>query len=356
MWCLMAMAGGTLSAQNFTDRKVKVYRVQPGATVDITNKYGKVACHTWAKDSVQIVADIAVVSAQPEKVTRAAAAVKVEFTHTGTTIVANTLFDEGKGGFFTDLKMMAGSLLPNDTRVTINYTLYAPEYIHFRINNRFGDVFLDDLNGQVNLTLAYGNLKAGNLNGRSTLKITSGDADIASLADAVADIGFCDFILGRVKRLTISSYSSEIFVDQADFLKINSKRDKYKLQEVGELYGNGFFTHTLAYRLRNEAKYSQKFGSLTILEVNRQASYIGVVTEYADVETVMEAGAAIDVDISRSAESTLQLPGSSDTFEERSVGEKGEEIVTTGQFGKATHRIRVNIDALRKSNIRIFIK
>lgn len=354
--CLAGFARGALQAQNFTDRKAKVYRVQPGATADITNKYGNVTCHVWEKDSVRITADVSVVSADPAKVAKIAAGVKINFANTGTTIIANTSFDDGKGSFFADMKQMAGSLLPNETRVTVNYTVYAPAYVHFRINNRFGDVVLDDFSGQTNLAIAYGNLKAGKLSGRSAIKITSGDADISSLADAVVDIGFCDFILGTGGRLTFSSYSSEIFADKVGFLKVQSKRDKYKIQELTELYGNGFFTHIVAYRLLGEAKYAQKFGSLALLEVSAAAAYLGITTEFADVETVFESGSAVNASISRTAESTLQFPPAHTTLDERRVGEKGDEIVTNASFGKAEHRIDLTIKATRKSSIRIFIK
>ncbi len=47
----------------------------------------------------------------------------------------------------------------------INYMVYVPAHMDVVLNNKFGDIYMDDLDGQVDIELSNGVLKANRLEG-----------------------------------------------------------------------------------------------------------------------------------------------------------------------------------------------
>ena len=44
-------------------------------------------------------------------------------------------------------------------KVSIDFTINAPEYINLDLSSKYGSAFIDELSGHANIYVAYGNLK-----------------------------------------------------------------------------------------------------------------------------------------------------------------------------------------------------
>ena len=196
-----------VAANNAADQKVKNYSKSYAADaytrLDINNRYGKVSVKTWNKNEFRI--DVQV---------------KVSANKTGDAndLLNSISIDDKKQDqlvtFKTNInKESATSLLNSKTKfrkVEINYTVYMPAKNALSITNKWGDVDLPDMSGKLMINCSYGDLVAKSLtNEGNVIKITSGDAQIASLQASDLDISSGTLTLGWADKLNADmSYSS----------------------------------------------------------------------------------------------------------------------------------------------------
>ena len=140
-----------LSAQSFTESK-KIERVFPvisSTTVEIINKYGKIHVLSWDKDSVGIDIELTVKSDDLNKVRKVMNTIDFDFTNTDYYVIAETEFGKKYNSLFENIKKFAESLIPSDNVVDIDYIVQVPETIELKINNKYGDVYIDNHKGNI---------------------------------------------------------------------------------------------------------------------------------------------------------------------------------------------------------------
>src|SRR3972149_1755609 len=149
----------------YTQRVTRSFKVNSTATVDIANKYGKVQVVTWDNDSVKFIIDLRIKAKDQQKLQKLKQSIDFEFTTGQFFVIAHTVLGQSSQDIFKDIVDIAGTYLSTANSVTINYTVMVPDYTPLKIENKFGDVFIDNLDNNLSLTLAYGDLTAGRLNG-----------------------------------------------------------------------------------------------------------------------------------------------------------------------------------------------
>src|SRR5690606_16196807 len=154
LFTLLLFAFQTLQASvpEFTE-EVKVieksFNVNANANLSINNKYGNVTLTTWDKTLIEIRVEIKVDGRDNNAVRQRLNAITVNFNATAAGVAAATQIAESKGS--------------NKTNISIHYTVRLPKTNSINIENRYGNLYLDETRGAVNIGLKYGNLTFGKL-------------------------------------------------------------------------------------------------------------------------------------------------------------------------------------------------
>ena len=61
-------------------------------------------------------------------------------------------------------------------RVEINYYISIPEYLNLKIENKYGDVYMEDITGDFSISISNGSFKANSLGKNSSINLTFCDA------------------------------------------------------------------------------------------------------------------------------------------------------------------------------------
>ncbi len=157
---------------------VRSFRVNEGVTLDLVNKYGKIRVIRWNYDSVKFTIDLRIRTKDASKMEKLKQNIDFEFTSSQYFLNARTKIGDNASDVFQDIKDIAGTYLSSSNTVTINYTIMVPDYISLKIDNKFGNVYLDDFGMNFNLTLSYGDFSCNRLSGKSDIRITSGNGEI----------------------------------------------------------------------------------------------------------------------------------------------------------------------------------
>ena len=356
MLCLVLGAGSSLSAQSHTDKR-SVSRSFPASretTLEVQNKYGKIQVVTWEKDSVAIDVDIFLTETSSSRLRKLKDDIKINFTGTNTYIIAATDIRSESGRIASELKSVTHTISGTNKHVEVNYMVRLPAYLDVVLQNKFGDIYMDDLEGQLDLELSNGVLNANRLEGTANIKLSFANGMIKSLGSSTMNLSYSDLVLGEVNQLDLASKSSKLNVDRVNVLKLDSRRDKLYFKHVEYLYGNSNFTQVWVYDFLRESDVYMKYGELTIEHVLPDFTKIYVESDYTDISLYFDPQCSIDFDILHHRKSMLRLPGDGVTAQESFDGK--DHYTTTGSMGTGENAGTVNIDALQKCYINISFK
>ncbi len=345
-----------LMSQQYSKRIVKSFKVNNSTTVDIFNKYGKIHIVTWEKDSVKFNIDLSIKASSDSKLNKLKNNIDFDFTGSAYYVIARTKVGKNTNSVFNDLADIYSSIISKDNWATIDYLVMMPKHINLKVENKFGDIYIDDFDGNINVKLSNGEIKANSLNGNSVIDISTGDGLVNQIKDGKLVISYSDFHVREVDRLSVESRSSRINIEQADFLKLTSRRDKIDLPDVSELYGESYWSDFTIHHLRNELNFNMNSGNLSVDAIQKGFSFIQVISEYTDFDLVFEKGSAYLIDITHHEDVMLSYPRQLSNLQTKVISEDDKQKLTYGKIGSAGSESKVKISAPKKCTISIVHK
>jgi hypothetical protein len=347
----IAVPTHTGTAQTYSESKkiVRSFPVNSETRLDISNKYGKVHVMNWKKDSVKLEVEISVKSSNLQKLEKIMDEIEIEFTGTSYYVIASTRFGNTGNSFITDLIDLSGTIIPSKNQVEINYTVMAPSGITINLSNKFGNIYMDDMKGEVTISLSNGDIKINKLDGQADININFGNGIINSLNNAKLNLTYADLEIRNANQLAIISKSSKIRVDKVGVLKTESGRDKYSISEINNLFGESYFSDLQIYKLNSEADFTLRYGDFTADTVADRFSYINLHSEYADIDLNFNREASYFLQVDQHPDGTFRIPdGLADI---QKSNENPAEVRFTGRIGNPGSESRVEIDAPKKCTI-----
>ncbi len=352
VFCLV-MHRANAQFHEYTKHISRSFRIGNSMTVEISNKYGRVHIIPWNEDSVRFSIDMRIRAKDGQKLERMKQNVEFEFTTGQYFVVARTRFVDSGSDVFKDIVDIAGSYLSSSNSVSINYTVMVPASLTLKIENKFGDVYFDDHNGPVTLVLSYGNLKANRLNGRSEMKMTSGDAEINYMKDGMIAVGYGNVHIRECGKLSAQTQSSVINIEKLGSLKLNSRRDKYFVDEIGTLSGESYFSNLNLGRLSDAINLTSRYGDITIDDIPRSFSIVNINSELTDLTLSFEKPLLFGFDLTHYQSVTFMYPQLSAHLSTKVIDAEEKIFSTSGNFGSGPADSKVTIKALRKCSITI---
>lgn len=347
---LMFLSPERGAAQIYTDRKVRNFKVAENATVNVSNKYGKVHMVTWDKDSVRFEIDLRLSANSYQKMDKQRKNIGFKFSGTTANVVAQTVFIN-KGGIISDF---VDAYMPSD-QVSIDYMVYVPKNIKLKIENKFGDIYLDDYHGDLNVVLSNGDMKANELTGAPVLNLSSSKAVISSISNGKIIASYSDIEVFSYSGLTLETKSSVVNLDKGKDIDINSKRDKYSLAVINDIEAEGYFSHFNVDQLTSELNCGLKYGDVRVRNISERFSFINIESEYSDVDLFFNTNTTYNLDIVHHNEAYINLPASLAKVQTKVMDESEKLMVTYGKVGSASgdSSRKVKITAKKKCKINI---
>jgi hypothetical protein len=347
---------GNILAQTYSESKhiEKVFKTNPSTTVDINNKYGILHFIPWEKDSVRIEIELSVKSNNLSRLNKTIDNIDFNFTDTDYYIIAKTEFGRRYNNLLYELRNLAETFIPSENNVNIDYTVFIPENINLKIQNKYGDIYIDDHSGDINLILSNGDFKANNLNGQSNIELNMGDGVVNYIKKSKLNISYSDFRIKEAEDLIINTRSSKINIDKSNTVKIYSRRDKYFIERSNNISGETYFSDLWVYELGSNLNLILKYGSLNLEYIDKNFSFLNINSNYADLNLIFEKNAAYQIDITNK-NALFSYPEDLAKLEEKAIDDDEKEFIIYGTIGNIDTSSKVKISAI-KGNINIIHK
>lgn len=352
IWVFCTLTGASLKSQVYTEQIERAFRASSSTTVEVQNKYGIVHVETWKKDSVKISIDFRVEANSQEKLDNVKNTIMFDFSPSKYKIQAKTTFTKARG-LITEF---VDAFVPS-TQVVIDYTVFIPEKSPLIIKNKFGNIYLDELTGNVDIELSNGDLTAEKLTGKTNLKLSSGNSEIEELKNGTIQIAYGDLVIKKAQNLNLETRSSKVKIEQANMLNIKSSRDKYTISQADELTCEGSITTLKLDNLENEINCSLKYGGVSIDNVRKTFQFINLESEYADIDLIFEHGSAYNLDVTHHQDVDMILPLQLARIETKNLDADEKLMLTYGTIGNASvNSPKLKITALKKCAVSIIHK
>lgn len=346
-----------LSAQNFKENKrlTRTYRLNSQQIVEINNKYGKVEVVNWEKDSVKFVISFEMKAKTQEKLKKLENILNFNFAVSDYYVRATTIIGSSGGDLKTEIDNISNAFMTIGAEATIDYIVYMPAENRFKIKNSFGDIYLGNVQSNIDIDLAHGDLRIGKLSAFSTISIKFGKAFIQSFNEGNVNCQFSSFSLDQAGKINLISKSSNIVINAIKNLEIDSKRDIIELKEIVEIKGKLYFSRLTIYKVADFMNMETRFGSLNLEMIDKLFSGLTLSSDYTDITLIFQTGSSFSFSMTHS-ELSFNYPEDSAVLNSTLINKDNKQYKTTGVFGNAENaKAKVNISAV-KGSLKIFFR
>lgn len=263
MIALLILPGVSLFAQNYNLTKTydRSFAIKDLTEISIINKYGDVQIIHWDKDSVRFQVKVEVNSHKESKAEKLFQAIQINFKSTNFYVHAETEL-LGMNSIWNEITDKTKQIFNAKTTSTINYVVYLPNSSNLSIQNKYGNIFIGDYKGELNIELSNGDLKAHNIIGKSKLKVNFGDLFIHRIENAFLETTYAEAEISQIVYLESNTSTSRFYIEELDELSIISSHDKYYIGQINKISGKGRFSLIRIKNLEQEINLKMEFGAL----------------------------------------------------------------------------------------------
>lgn len=287
--CTVISFGGDVTNADFKKEKwiKKSYSFKAGNTLDIQNKYGDVVISNWDKDSVKFEIHVISYGDKLDRVMDKLEEIEINFVHTGSYVSANTEWI-AVSPWSKSLDEIRNSL-NSSSRVEVNYRVYLPKKADLNLDNKFGDVFLPKINGNLQADIAHGSFRADEITKIRHLKVKYGDARIRRTDNASIDISFGDLEIEEITEdLILNSTGADISIEKAEHVTIYSKKDEFRIESVGKIEGTATLSDIRVEGLKSSIDINCKLGSLKMKDIQAGFERINIDSYLTDITLITD--------------------------------------------------------------------
>jgi hypothetical protein len=327
---------GNMKGQYTKEKTIKKeYDVNADALLKVSNSYGNLTLTSWNENRVVIEVHIKTNGNNESKVQQKLDEITVDFDASSTMVTAKTIFNKDKGSWGWNWGKN------NNVNMQINYTIKLPVKNSVHLNNDYGNIMLDRVDGHAKISCDYGRLEIGELHGRNnelkfdyTSKSTIGYVNSANIS---AD--YSGFTIQKAGNLNINADYTNATIKQMENLEYTSDYGKLEVEEANNVNGNGDYINVSLGTIHGNVDINADYGSVGIAKMAQDAGNVSIRTDYTGIKIGYDPMYNFNFEISTEYASV----SGKDNFEISISKEKSSERYYKGFYGSADSENMISI-------------
>lgn len=259
-----------IAKEEFTKKISKSYDVNKDATLAIKNKFGKIHCQNWDKNTISIEVTITLEASNQEKANKYFDKISIKFSGSADRVSAVTSFDDN---LFDN----------NNNEISIDYMVMMPKTLGIELDHKFGDIILEEIQGSSMIELGYGSLKANKLSGNSNdLEIKFSEGFIGYLKSASLELKYSELEIDEANDMSAESKFSELNIGKIDVLTLESGYDDDFIGSIRDLDVEAGFSDVEVRSLEERLIADIDYGEIKVKEMGRDFILIDITNSFSD--------------------------------------------------------------------------
>ncbi len=269
---VLGLTGDLSAKRDYTKTFEESFALAEGGKLNIENLHGTVDIATWSKNEVEIKVTVTVSANSDRKAEDLFDRVQIDFSNSDNYVSAETQVRSKKSAWWFFQSWWGGS-----ADLDIDYVVFMPASANLEVDNKYGDVELEDVSGKVSLNVKYGNVKIDHASSLLILDLAYGNGVIAQANEVTIHLSYGKVRVNDANRVDIDSKFSKVTIESANEVISESAYDGYDLGDIGVL--------------RNEGKYDNfKVDKLEQLDIYTKYTTVRVETIVTGIQANMTYG------------------------------------------------------------------
>ncbi len=275
--------GNVLSCTGKKHEKTKTinrqYSVNDNASLFISNKYGDLNIETWNQNRIEILVKITVKGNDLDKVQAKLDAISVDFNGSKDLVDARTKIRKVNSSWSSWWKN-------NNTSFKISYFVKMPRTNNADLNNKYGNISLDELEGKSNITCDYGNIdieKLSNTNNRINLSYC-GASEINYVNTASISADYSLLKVNKADFLKLSADYSTLKLGTVNGVKYNLDYGSLTVQQIANIAGGSDYAAVKVGSLTKTMTSNSDYGSIKVASIEKGFEKVSINSSYASVK------------------------------------------------------------------------
>jgi hypothetical protein len=315
----------------------KEYHVNTDALLKISNSYGNLNITTWDEDRIVIEVHIKTNSDNEEKAQKKLDQITVDFEASSSMVSAKTIFNKNKSSWGWNWGNN------NNVNMQVNYTIKLPIKNSVNLNNDYGSIILDRLDGHAKINCDYGRLEIGELRGKNNqlnFDYTS-KSTIDFIQSGTINADYSGFTIGKAGDLTVKADYTNSTIEKMGNLDYSADYGKIEIGEAGNVQGTGDYITVKLGTIHGNVDVTADYGSVKIAKMASDAGNIQIRSDYTGMKIGYDPGYHFNFEIKTS---NAGVSGKDDF--EMSVSEvKNTSEYYKGHYGSSNSGNSVNISS-----------
>ncbi|WP_456437601.1 hypothetical protein [Psychroserpens sp.] len=344
----IALAGNSKnwSGKHTKEKTIKKeFTVSSDATLEIDNSYGNIDIVTYEGSTISIEVHIKTNGDDLEEVQNKIDDVNVEFNASSTLVMAKTMFNKDKSRSWWNWGKN------NNVNMLINYVIKLPITNNVDLNNDYGNITLDKLQGRAEISCDYGKITTKELmadNNDINFDYTN-NSYFEYIKSGSINADYSGFTVGKAKSLDINADYTQSEIELAEDISYNCDYGSLKINNANNVEGNGDYLTVRLGTIYKDVTIKSDYGSIKIGEMAANAGNIEIESDYCGITIGYNSGYSFNFDIDLEYASLRDADGfeftkkrieSSDKFYQGSYGKpnSGNMVRIKSEYGSVTFK------------------
>lgn len=321
----LVAGGGGLKGRYTKEKTIKKeFDVNSDALFKVKNSYGNLNITSWNENRVLIEVHIKTNGNNESRVQERLNEIDVDFENSASLVSARTRFGDRNNNWSWWGKR-------KNVNVQVNYTIKLPVKNSVHLNNDYGNIYLDRIDGHAKINCDYGKIEIGELRGRNNelrFDYTSRSTfEYVNSAEIIAD--YSGFTIERAGDLTVKADYTNAVVNEMGNLDYSSDYGSMEVGNVKNVQGNGDYIGIKLGEVHGNVNVTADYGSLKIARMAADAGNVNIKTDYTGIKIGYDPSYHFDFEI------ITEYAGVSgkDDFEINISKEKSSERYYKGYYG-----------------------
>ena len=258
----------------------KEFTVNKDARLKIDNSYGNVDITTWNENRTVIEVKIKTNGNDEEKVQKKLEEITVEFTADGGLVFAKTVFNKDKNSW----KFWGSG--NNNISMEINYTIKLPITNSVDLDNDYGAISINKLQGNAKISCDYGQLHIGELlaDGNYLNFDYTSKSTIGYMKSGKINADYSGFTLEKVERLELTADYTQSEILEVEDLNYNCDYGKISVDKAGDVMGRGDYLTNRFGTVSGSLNLNTDYGSIKVEQLTATAKDVTINGDYTGIK------------------------------------------------------------------------
>lgn len=280
----------------------KEFTISNGGQVMLNNKYGSIDIETSNTDKVSLKIIITTSGNKESDVEEKLKTIDIEFEDSNSMVSAQTVFAKHK-------KSWSWFSYNTKSSMDIRYIVKMPKSCDLTLNMDYGDVTIDNIDGDCNIDCDYGKIYLGNLNGKNNdinLDYSRGSS-IEYINEGRINIDYSSIDIEKANIIDLNSDYSDTKIDRIDKLDFNCDYGNIAVDQANYINGNSDYVNLKFGLVKDKLTIDADYGRLKVERMGPNFSSVDIDTEYTGVRVGVDSDSSFEL-IAVSRYSGISVP------------------------------------------------